>query len=79
MRNYHAPFFCDNATHKRCAFHCFTIEHKNLRIMDSDHEEDRNIMVTELEVPEENEEEEPVKIEAISIDEFSMETLRKLP
>ena len=49
---------------------CFTIEHKNLRIMDSDHEEDRNTMVTELEVAEENEEEETMKVEAISLDEF---------
>ena len=47
--------------------------------MDSNHEEDSNTMVAELEVTEENEEEEPVKVEAISIDEFSMETLRKLP
>ena len=47
--------------------------------MDSDHEEDVNTMVTELEVAEEIEEEEQMEVEAIPLDEFSMETLRKLP
>ena len=47
--------------------------------MDSDHEEDSNAMVTELEVVECIEEEEQIKVEAIPLDEFSMERLRKLP
>ena len=47
--------------------------------MDSDHEEDSNAMVTELEVVEYIEEEEQIEVEAIPLDEFSMERLRKLP
>ena len=49
-------------------FHYFTIEHKNLRIMNYDHEEDRSTMVTELEVVEDIEEEEQIEVEAIPLD-----------
>ena len=47
--------------------------------MDSDHEDDENTMVTELYAAEENEEEEPMEVEAIPSDGFSIERLRKLP
>ena len=47
--------------------------------MDYYHEEDSNTMVTELEIAEENEEEEQMDVEAIPLDEVSMERLRKLP
>ena len=80
MWNFYAPFFVTishmNETH---TFHYFKIEHKNLRIMDSYHEEDVNTMVKELEVAEEIEEEEQMLVEAILLDECSIERLRKLP
>ena len=47
--------------------------------MDSNHEEDSNTMVAELEVAEENEEEEQMEVEAIPLDEITMKRLRKLP
>ena len=47
--------------------------------MDSYHEEDVNTMVKELEVAEEIEEEEQMLVEAILLDECSIERLRKLP
>ena len=46
--------------------------------MDYDHDENSNTMVTELEVAEENEEEEQMNVEAILLDEASMERLCKL-
>ena len=49
-------------------FNYFTIEHKNIQNMDSDHEEDRSTMVTELEVVEDIEEEEQIEVEAIPLD-----------
>ena len=47
--------------------------------MDCDHEEDSNNVVVELEVTEGIEEEEQIEVEAIPLDEFSMERLGKLP
>ena len=47
--------------------------------MDSDREEDRNTMVTELEVAEENEEKEPMEVEAPPLDGFLMERSCELP
>ena len=47
--------------------------------MDSNHEEDSNTMVAELEVTEENEEEEEMEVEAIPLDEITMKIFRKFP
>ena len=47
--------------------------------MDYDHDENGNTIVTELEVTEDNEEEEPMEIETNMLDEVALERLRKLP
>ena len=68
MWNYHALFFIENFTHERHTFYCFTIKYKNLWIMDSNDEEDSNVIVTELEVVKCIEEEQKIEVKAILLE-----------